>query len=249
MGAGSNQLLNAIVIVAILIGIILVYFIITIIRYHRRYIRLQKERIFAEITMQENERKRIANDLHDSLGPLLSSVKLNMNSIDVHNEQDEEIISKASKRIDEIIKSLRQISYNLLPNTLQRNGLNEALREFVKDIRSRHEMQVHLSLLKEINISKEKEIHIFRILQEMIHNTLKHANAKNLYIGITEENGNLQVMVKDDGKGFDMEKSKKESRGLGLKSLESRTEILNGQLSFESSPNKGTSYFLKAPLQ
>jgi signal transduction histidine kinase len=248
MDSVSKQFFDAIVTIAVLIGIILAYFVITIIRYHRRYVKLQKERIFAEITMQENERKRIANDLHDSLGPLLSSVKLNMNSIDVHNNQDQEIINKAGRHIDEIISSLRQISYNLLPNTLQRNGLNEALREFVKDIQSKHKVQVHMYLLKEVNISKEKEIHVFRILQEMIHNALKHANAKNLYIGISEENGNLQVMVKDDGKGFDMEKIKKESHGLGLKSLESRIEILSGQLSFESLPNKGTNYFFKAPL-
>ncbi len=248
MGSGSNQFFDAIIIIAILIGIILIYFIVTIIRYHRRYIKLQKERIFAEITIQENERKRIANDLHDSLGPLLSSVKLNMNSIDVHNSQDQEIINKAGRHIDEIIKSLRQISYNLLPNTLQRNGLNEALREFIQDIQSKHKAHIHLYLLKEVNISKEKEIHVFRILQEMIHNALKHANAKNLYVGVGEENGNLQVMVKDDGKGFDVEKVKTESRGLGLKSLESRIEILSGQLSYESLPNKGTNFFFKAPL-
>ncbi|MBS1946224.1 MAG: sensor histidine kinase [Bacteroidetes bacterium] len=249
MVTNNSHFFDAIVILAILIGIILIYFIVTIISYHRRYIKLQKERIFAEITMQENERRRIANDLHDSLGPLLSSVKLNINSIDISNKQDEEIISRASKRIDEIIKSMRQISYNLLPNTLQRNGLNEALREFVKDIQSRHNMQVHLYFPKEVSFAKEKEIHVFRIVQEMLHNVLKHANAKNLYISITEENGNLQVMVKDDGRGFDLEKSKKESKGLGLKSLESRIEMLNGQLNFESFPNKGASYFLKLPLQ
>lgn len=248
MGTGDNQFFDAILIIAILIGIILAYFISTIIRYHRRYIRLQKERIFAEITIQENERKRIANDLHDSLGPLLSSVKLNMNSIDVHNTQDQEIINKAGRHIDEIISSLRQISYNLLPNTLQRNGLSDALREFIRDIQSKHKVQIHLYLLKEVKIDKEKEIHIFRMLQEMIYNALKHAHAQNLYIGIGEENGNLQVMVKDDGKGFDIEKVKTESRGLGLKSLESRIEILNGQLSVESLPQKGTNYFFKAPL-
>jgi signal transduction histidine kinase len=248
MSAGDNQFFNAILIIAILIGIIVVYFISTIIRYHRRYIRLQKERIFAEITIQENERKRIANDLHDSLGPLLSSVKLNMNSIDVHNREDQEIINKASKHIDEIISSLRQISYNLLPNTLQRNGLSDALREFIRDIQSKHKVQIHLYLLKEVKIDKEKEIHIFRMLQEMIHNALKHAHAQNLYIGISQENSNLQVMVKDDGKGFDVERTKTESRGLGLKSLESRIEILNGQLSVESLPQKGTNYFFKAPL-
>ncbi|MBS1667780.1 MAG: sensor histidine kinase [Bacteroidetes bacterium] len=248
MSESNKQFFDAILIIAVLIGIILAYFIVTIIRYHRRYIKLQKERIFAEITMQENERKRIANDLHDSLGPLLSSVKLNMNSIDVQNTQDQQIINKASRHIDEIMTSLRQISHNLLPNTLQRNGLNDAIREFIKDIESKHKVQIHLYLHKEVKLEKEKEIHVFRMIQEMVHNALKHAEAQNLYIGINEEKEHLQVMVKDDGKGFDVSKTKSESRGLGLKSMESRIEILNGQLSIESQPNKGSSYFFSAPL-
>ena len=248
MGESNNQYFDAILIIAVLIGIILIYFIVTIIRYHRRYIKLQKERIFAEITMQENERKRIANDLHDSLGPLLSTVKLNMNSIDVHNPLDQDIINKAGKHIDEIISSLRQISHNLLPNTLQRNGLAEALREYIKDIQSKSQVQIQLHLIKEVKMNKDKEIHVFRMLQEMIQNALKHAQAKNIQIGISSEDNQLQVMVKDDGKGFDTVKTKTESRGLGLKSMESRIEMLNGQLSVESHPNKGTSYFFSAPL-
>src|SRR5215217_3298651 len=100
----NENVINSTLIISVLIGIILVFFIFSIINYHRRYIQLQKERILAEITIQENERKRIANDLHDSLGPLLSSVKLNINSIDVMTEGDRKIIEKAGRHIDEIIK-------------------------------------------------------------------------------------------------------------------------------------------------
>jgi signal transduction histidine kinase len=246
MGENEDQFFNAIIIIAILIGIVLVYFIITIIRYHRRYINLQKERIFAEITIQENERKRIASDLHDSLGPLLSTVKLNINSIEIHGESDQEIVNKAGKHIDEIITSLRRISYNLLPNTLQRSGLTEAVKEFIKHMQDKNSVQIHFYLIKAISVQKEKEVHIFRMLQEIIHNTIKHAKAKNLHISISEENGNLLVLAKDDGLGFDIQKIK--SPGLGLKSLDSRIEILKGQLSVESFPQKGTSYFFKIPL-
>ena len=83
MGEEEKQFYNAVLVLTLLIGVIIAYFIITIIRYHRRYIRLQKDRIHAEIQIQENERKRIASDLHDSLGPLLSAVKLNISSIEV----------------------------------------------------------------------------------------------------------------------------------------------------------------------
>jgi len=90
--------------------------------------KLQRERILTEITIQENERRRIATDLHDSLGPLLSAVKLNINSIDIQPE-DKAILDRAGKSLDEIIGSMRQISYDLLPNTLALKGLTEAVRE------------------------------------------------------------------------------------------------------------------------
>jgi len=144
MEANENNFFSAILIIAILIGVVLVYFIITILRYHRRYINLQKERIHAEIIIQENERKRIATDLHDSIGPLLSSVKLQINSIDVANAEDQRVINNAGKHLDEIIGSMREISYNLLPNTLQRKGLTEAMREFIVNIKNRHSTNINL---------------------------------------------------------------------------------------------------------
>src|SRR5215207_1766551 len=101
MGEEEKQFYNAVLVLALLIGVIIAYFIITIIRYHRRYIRLQKDRIHAEIQIQENERKRIASDLHDSLGPLLSAVKLNINSIEMEHPEDKDVIAKSGKYLDE----------------------------------------------------------------------------------------------------------------------------------------------------
>jgi signal transduction histidine kinase len=248
MGDQEKSFYTALLILALLIGVIIAYFIITIIRYHRRYIRLQKERILAEITIQENERKRIATDLHDGLGPILSSVKLNINSIEIANDNDKVIIDKAGKHIDEIISSMRQISYNLLPNTLERKGLLEALKEFTSLINGKKILQIDLQVLKNFPIPKEKEIHIFRMIQEIVHNTVKHARAKHLKIGLGQEDGFLLILAKDDGKGFDIAKAKEESNGLGLKSLESRTEILNGQLIIESKPGHGTEHFIKIPV-
>jgi signal transduction histidine kinase len=209
--------------------------------------KLQRERILAEITIQEKERKRIATDLHDSLGPLLSAVKLNINSIDIL-PQDEAVLAKAGKSLDEIIGSMRQIAYNLLPNTLERQGLVEAIRDFIGHINYRKAVNIQLYLVKDIRVPKEKEIHIFRMIQEIVHNTIKHAEANNLQIGLSEEDNWLLLLTKDDGKGFDIEKEKEETDGLGLKSLESRCEILNGLLSMDSKPGFGTNYFVKIPM-
>jgi signal transduction histidine kinase len=243
----EDQILYITVIFSVLITVIILYFFVSIIRYHRRYMRLQRERILAEITIQENERKRIAADLHDSLGPLLSAVKLNINSITIQPE-DKGILDKAGKSLDEIIGSMRQISYDLLPNTLQLKGLTEAVRDFIGHIGYKNSINIQLYVVKDIHVPKEKEIHIFRMLQEIIHNTVKHADAKNMQIGISAEENFLLLLTKDDGRGFDVDQEKRLSSGLGLRSLESRCEILNGILSMESKPGFGTNYFVKIPM-
>src|SRR3982751_3088365 len=213
----NDNAIHTIIVISVLIAIIIMFFIFSIIKYHRSYIKLQKEKIHAEILIQENERKRIANDLHDSLGPLLSSVKLNINSIEVLQEDDKRIIEKAGKHIDDIIKSLRQISYNLLPNTLERKGLAEAIREFTEYVNGRSSIQIEFHIIKNVRLSTEKEIHVFRMIQEIVQNTLKHSKARKLQIGLGQEDGFLLILTKDDGKGFDVAKAK-DASGLGLKS-------------------------------
>ncbi|WP_119079421.1 sensor histidine kinase [Chitinophaga alhagiae] len=231
-----------------LLAVIITFFIVSIIRYHRRYIRLQRERITAEIRLLENERKRIATDLHDSLGPLLSTVKLNISSVEVPDVRDKAVIAKSGRYIDEIVTSMRQISHNLLPNTLERKGLQDAIREFYKLLGQQERMELRVYAVNDITPNPERDIHIFRITQEIIHNTLKHAGASVLEIGFSEDDKELLVLAQDNGKGFDVEKSRRNSRGLGLKSLEIRTDILHGHLSIHSAPGRGTRYYIRIPL-
>jgi signal transduction histidine kinase len=244
----ENRILYITLLLSLIITIIIVYFFASIIRYHRRYMKLQREKIFAEITIRENERKRIAADLHDSLGPLLSAVKLNISNVDIEHPGDKALLEKTAGHLDEIIGSMRRISHDLLPNTLERRGLLEAIREFIGQVNGRQILNIQLYIVKEIQVPKEKEIHIFRMIQEIVHNTLKHAQAGNLQIGFSEEGGHLLCLTKDDGKGFDKEKVLAASQGLGLRSLESRCEILNGILSLDSVPGGGTNYFIKIPV-
>jgi signal transduction histidine kinase len=233
--------------ISLLIAVIIVFFVVSIISYHRRYIRLQRERIMAEITILENERKRIAADLHDSMGPLLSTIKLNIHSITVADERDNQIIAKSSTYIDEVIRGLRQISHNLLPATLERKGLTEALHEFIRQVSEKQPLEIKFHTSGQIDIPPEKEIHIFRIIQEITHNTLKHARATQLQIVLTRESGFYLVLIKENGTGFDVKKARAESSGLGMKSLAIRTDILRASLSIDSVPGQGTNYFVKIP--
>lgn len=244
----ESKILNITILMSLIIAVVIIYFFVSIIRYHRRYMRLQREKIFAEITIRETERKRIAGDLHDSLGPLLSAVKLNISSVDVESTEDRLVLDKTGGYLDEIIGSLRRISHDLLPNTLERRGLVEAIREFINQVNTKQSLNIQLFIVKEISIPKEKEIHIFRMIQEIVHNTIKHSGANILQIGFSEEGGHLLCLTKDDGKGFDKEKALTASHGLGLRSLESRCEILNGVLTLDSTPGEGTNYFIKIPM-
>ena len=240
-----NDAIYIIAFIGAFLAIIITFFIITMLRYHRRYVKLQKDRVMNEIAVLENERKRMAYDLHDGLGPMLSSIKLNINSIETITDEDKAIVYKASGHIDDAIKNMRAISYNLLPVTLERKGLFEALREFIDYSSAKSKLPIQLFLKHQVKIPKEKEIHIFRMLQEIIHNSIKHAQAKNLYIGFGYDEERIVIFAKDDGIGFDFAKTKETSSGLGLKSIESRADVLNCLMLIESSPGKGTTWFFR----
>lgn len=241
------RFLYTVIITSLLIAVIIIFFVVSVIRYNRHYIRLQKERIEAEILMQEQERKRVANDLHDSMGPLLSTVKLYLHSITVHNEEDKQLLAKASNYIDETISSLREISYNLLPSGLSRKGLAETLKEYIYRVASRNSLRIEFTPKANLTINKNIEVHLFRILQEIIQNTIKHAKAQTLRLWITDNTGELVILSEDDGLGFDVENTRNSSAGLGLKSIESRCELIGASLEIISEKGKGCRIVIKIP--
>ncbi len=220
---------------------------VSIVRYNKRYIQLQKERIQAQIMMQEQERKRIANDLHDSLGPMLSTVKLYMHSIAVNNDADKEALNKASGYIDETINNMREISYNLLPSSLIRNNLIVVVNEYIARIANHNLLKIVFSATDNIVIPKEIEIHLFRIIQEIVNNTIKHSGAAILNLTLTNRPGLLFLISEDDGRGFDLTAVGQSSTGLGLKSIENRCEIINGTLKVITAPNAGCKIIIRAP--
>ncbi|MBL4676485.1 MAG: sensor histidine kinase [Mucilaginibacter sp.] len=233
---------------SVIIALIIIFFVVSVIRYHRRYIRLQKDMIRAEIVMQELERKRIANDLHDSLGPLLSSVKLYMQSLEDIGKDNQALLDIANAHIDETITGLRQISYNLSPESLSRNGLVKATSEYLSRINTGKTLEIDFDAREDIRLPKQIEIHLFRIIQEIVNNTIKHAGAGKLRLIIASTEKQLTLMTFDNGIGFDTAENIHNKRGLGLNSIKSRCEILNAQLSVTSAVNEGCSYTVKVPI-
>lgn len=248
MDTPAKEYYNSILIIVSIVGIVLLYFIITAIRYQRRSLRLHKERIRAEIDTLENERKRIAADLHDELGPLLSSVKLQINSLETTDPGDLLVVEKSSRYIDSIITKLREISNDLMPNTLLRKGLKNAIVEFIDNNQDTYKLPVKFICEQDLQLDQDKEINLYRIVQEITHNTLKHAKASMLIIKISIEDNRLFLLTADNGIGFDYFSKIRDNSGLGLRNLQSRTEVMGGEFSCNSSAEKGTSYTIEIPV-
>jgi two-component system, NarL family, sensor kinase len=247
MDPQEKLLFNAILITAAVIGTIILFFIISIIRQQRRNLELHRLNILAEITTLEKERTRIAADLHDELGPLLSAIKFKINSVDTVDADDQYQLERASSHLDDLITRLREIAANLMPNTLIRKGLIAALHQFVDNV-ARSSLQIKLNYPPLPDINQEKSINLYRMVQEITHNTIKHAKATHLVIDLSLKGNTLILKTEDNGVGFDYSNRAKESTGFGLRNLKSRAEIMGGNFAVESKPGKGTSYQFEIPL-
>lgn len=240
---------QAIIIASILLGIIIIYFFISLIRHQRRNLELYRAKIRAEITTLENERKRIASDLHDDVGPMLSAIKLQINNIDDDPENNELMVQKSTAQIDDIIKRMKDISGNLLPNTLVRYGLNRAVTEYIEKMGEHNSLAISFSAGGDFKLQPDQELNVYRIIQEITHNTLKHAGATRLDISLKKERQKLALRTADNGKGFDIDAQMTRNAGLGLLNLRSRAEMLGAKLSWTSGRGNGTNYIFEIPLQ
>lgn len=248
MDAHETALYTAIMISATIIGIIIVYFFISIIRHQRRNQELHQSRILAEITTLERERQRLSADMHDELGPILASVKFKLSSVELSSLEDRLVVAKVNDNLDDLIMRLRGISNDLVPHTLMRKGLVAAMEESVNRFNHSNNLDLKFVHFDIPVLPQDKAINLYRILQEIIHNTIKHARATELKLELKTSHQHLVLLSQDDGIGFDTLAASRENGGLGLRNLLSRTEIMGGNMYIESSPGKGTCYTFEIPL-
>ena len=249
MDAHQTSIYNAILITSSIIGIIIVYFIVSMISQHRRNRALYKRSLEAEIKTLEKERSRIATDLHDDLGPLLSSIKFSVGSLDIYSDTDTRTVDRVYEHIDSLMQRMREISADMLPNTLLRKGLIAAIAEFIDNIPRPACLDIKFVHAEEPELPPSQSVHLYRIVQEIIHNTIKHAQASVLKIEIKKSAAIMVLLTNDNGNGFDYNLQSRENNGLGLRNLFSRTEMLGGHLFVESSNGKGTSYIIEIPFR
>lgn len=214
----------------------------------------QVELIHASISSQEKERQRIAQDLHDEVGAMLSTIKLQLNAASAKLklvESDNPVLPAVSL-IDDTITNVRRISKDLLPPTLERFGLAHALNDLSNKVSEASGIVIHTELPEETTrLETERELALYRIIQEMMNNAMKHAEATAFKLSLSEENGQLLLSFSDNGKGFDLKASKfsrSGQTGLGLKNLENRVGVARGEMEFMSHLGEGTSIEIRVPL-
>lgn len=247
MDSQETQIFMAIALTTFLVGAALLFLFILLYKQQRKNSKLQQQLALSEISSLEEERSRIAADLHDDLGPLLSAIKFRINSVSTENPEDLEEIKTSSKILDDAILRLREISNNLLPTSLIRKGLIVAIEELVALHNQKGQFKISFEYSRDITIAQEKQIHLFRMMQEAIYNCLKHAQATRLVISLKKEDGLLNLLITDNGRGMADNQVLAES-GRGLISLSNRARIMGGALIIHSEPNKGTILDFEIPL-
>ena len=212
----------------------------------------QKRVLDAIIKTEENERKRFAKDLHDGLGPILSSVKMSISHLAKleKDNQNKEIILNTDMAINEAIKSLKEISNNLSPHILSNFGLVSAVRNFTKKLEEAQSVRISFKTnLENERLDENIEVVIYRVICELVNNTLKHAGAKNITIVLNKEQKQLMLAYRDDGKGFDVEKILGGERsGMGFSNMISRIHTIKGSFDVQSEKNKGTEVMIRIKL-
>lgn len=214
--------------------------------FHRKKAITEKQKMHAILKAEEEERDRVSRELHDGIGQLLGAAKLNLHAYEENQRKD--ILEKAIRLIDESAIELRSVSHSLAPVTLKKNGLVLSIKKFLDSLHS-HSLKISFhSTQNTIPIDNNKEIVVYRIIQECVSNVIKHAKAKNLFVSLDLNENFLNIMVEDDGKGFEI-KSSENADGIGLHNMKVRTEYLRGTMEIDSKLNSGTVFSFRFPLK
>jgi PAS domain S-box-containing protein len=227
-------------------GLVLIFKDITQKMEHEKLLKyFEKERLTALLEGQEKERSRIAKDLHDGLGQMLTAIKMNIN-IAVH---DKESANDLYKLIDEAIVESVRISENLLPSKLKDFDLATCIKSLCNQMKKSTNIDIGFeSSGVPRDIDHNQKINFYRIAQEAINNAIKHASAKVVTVQVFEEEGNIRLSIEDDGIGISCLQDASSHGHNGLVNMRERTEIMSGKLSIESDGDRGTLVIAEAPF-
>jgi signal transduction histidine kinase len=203
----------------------------------------------AIIKGEQNERSRVAQDLHDGVGSLLSGVKLSLSAMKGNMVISEEMayaFERSIMQLDNAIAEMRRVAYNMMPESLVKYGLVDASKNFCDDINNSHQIRVVFeSIHFDVVLEKAKEVIAFRIIQELVNNAIKHSKGTQVIVQLSSSEGWISLIVEDNGKGLAQESYS--NKGMGLESLNNRVQYLKGKMDVRSEVGKGLSVLIEFP--
>lgn len=209
---------------------------------------LEKQRIIskASIDSQEKERQEIGKELHDNVNQVLTTTKLYLELSLSSPDIKDDLIAKSAANVIYVINEIRQLSRSLMNPSLGDLGLIDSVKDLVENVHLTGKVKVSFKAAKEVDtlLNENLKLTVFRIVQEALNNIIKHASATKALISINKKENNVQLTVKDNGKGFNIDSSKK---GSGLKSIQNRVYLTNGNLKIMTEPGKGCTLFITLP--
>ena len=259
MQTTENDLIPVLIIGTLVVVVLITCLFFFVIIYQRKMIKNQIELrtlhdqrqgdlMNAVFETQESERKRLAEDLHDSVGQVLSAIKLNMHRLHKNaiSESSQPLLVDTRKLIDECIQEIRNIIHNVLPPVLTDYGLLAALEALCNKVQQVTNIKVNFyKNLPEQRFSHDVELALYRIAQELFGNAIKHSNATTIKLSVTKSGDRVLIEFKDDGVGFNINEVK---HGFGIKNLESRVQLINGEIDIQSKPSVGTITTIKLKI-
>lgn len=248
MDAYQTSLATAALYIVIIVGLVIGYLLYSAVRQHQRRVQAQRQYLFEASSQVEEERSRIGRDLHDEVGPL---VWFALTVLEVESRKERpgaEAIEKAKKKLEKALEEMGRIALDLLPVRALEKGLCTALNDLFRDLQVAFPQQAFsFSCHLQTAVSPKRSLHLYRIVQEVVRNALKHAAAQRVEVVLNERAGWLYLLCRDDGSGFDTTAADVR-RGVGIRNLRSRTELLGGNMRLLSEAGSGTTYFFSFPV-
>lgn len=244
MDADETTILYTLITGLCTLGLLITLFVTEIFSFKKKKNALRSNNLKEYFDLLETEKQRIGRDLHDDFGSSLLSIKLILQCIEVQDEETAVLVSKCEGNIRNLMGKVRSIAYNMTPFTLQKKGLDAALEELVENMTEPAGINA-VYFNDAVVYNKEKSIYIYRIVQEVLNNLVKHSKATEFQLDINRKGNKIILFMEDNGIGFDLKNI--DNSGLGLRNISARAEFLKADVYLETEPGKGVEILVEIP--
>lgn len=246
MDTTETRIYTAFLIGSLVVGALLFYFALRMIRLHKQHYVMLRSIYLREVELLERERNRIARDLHDDLGPLVSIACTLIQNSRGATANDQQFLNKAEQSLTELTERFREIARNLSADALHSSGLQYSIERFLDRCSTASSIRFDFNCRLPEEPAATFGLQVYRIVQELVHNALKHSRARTVQLKLVVIKNTLYLFYEDDGIGMAQEAY---ATGMGIKGMRSRVTMLHGMMESTSTPKGGTRYYITLPIQ